>query len=163
MFSFTAHKKRTNIQTYIRRLCDLTTPNNAASLAIDRSENRANRAIPTLVCPWSNHRPVLEKCGVALTKDISDRGVGVIFSHLPAAKDVVLGFYLSTEIMSDPWFFLASRRRDCAIGGGFWLVGFELVEFMNDSWPIELEPLRSRAMQLLPPTEAPAEAACSMA
>ena len=59
---------------------------------MDRFENRHNRIIPALLCPWEQNTPIVSKAVVAITKDFSDRGVGLILSNTFDAQNVVVGF-----------------------------------------------------------------------
>lgn len=155
MFSFATRKKLVDMQPHLRRICDLTAPNNAAAAGLPRTENRYNRSIPALLAPWEEHRPVPDRGVVAITRDLSDRGVGLILTHPVEASDVVVGFYLASDVMQEPWFFRGMISRCDAMGGGFWLLGIELVEYMNEQWRDELEPLFGRAQKLLPPVSTP--------
>ena len=130
MFSFTKRKKTVDVQPYIRRLCDLTTPNLTAKIE-GRSENRYNRSIPTLLGPWQDDCPSGDECIICLTSDMSDRGVSLILSQPFRADAVVVGYWVASDEISEPWFFLGNIRRNQAIGGGFWKLGIELAEFAN--------------------------------
>jgi hypothetical protein len=158
MFSFGNQKKRVNLQRYMRRLSDVTAPNNAASMDFLRSDNRSNRVMPTLLCPWENKQADIRRCTVVVTKDFADHGVGLVTGHPFPVKEVVLGFWLDLSDMPHPWFFRGTIRREIPIGGGFWLLGVELIEFMNESWHDQVEPLVPLAKKLLPPSrEIPAD------
>jgi len=158
MFSFQSTKKSINLQGYIRRICNGTTPNNthASENEDGRSENRYNRTIPVLLCPWEVTEPRLEKLTTALTKDLCDRGVGLTLPHPFAADEIALGFNLGEPVMQEPWFFRAKLHRNTPLGGGFWLIGAELTEFLNDNYRYELEPLLKAAEKLRPPGQTPA-------
>ena len=152
MFSFTARKKAVEYQRYIRRMIDLTIPNKSNSASTERFQNRHNRAIPVLLCPWARGGPVLSECLIAITKDISDQGIGLILNAPFAAKDVVLGFCLGEEAAAEPWFFRGAAEHNLAIGGGYWLLGIALKDFMNQEYQVELAPLvpMSRKLQAPP-------------
>ena len=152
MFSFSARKKSAAAQRYIRRLVDLTIPNRAGLGNMERYENRHNRSIPTLLCPWEQNRPIVSKAIVAITKDFSGQGIGIVLSGAFDAKDIVVGFCLRKVAANEPLFFLGVRRTSVPIGGGFWQLGIEFTEFMNQNWHSELEPLFPMAQKLLPPS-----------
>jgi hypothetical protein len=151
MYSFLSGKKRVDFQRYVRRLIDLTSPNRADCENVQRSENRYNRVIPALLCPWEHETPIISKVVRGLTRDVADRGVGLVLNNTCEADEVVLGFCEREATGGDAWFFLGKRRTNVAIGGGFWLIGIELTEFMNDNWAAQLEPLVTHAQTLLPP------------
>jgi hypothetical protein len=151
VFSFTKSKKNVDLCPFIRRICDLTTPNLTASAELARVENRYNRAIPTLVMPWVATLPVVDRYVFGLTKDIADRGIGVILSEPFDAGELLLGFWLDSDEMHEPWFFSGSTRRCSPIGGGFWLLGVELAEFANPILMKQHDRLMPLAAKLLPP------------
>ena len=152
MFSFGERKKTVDIQPYIRRLCDLTTPNLATTFE-GRSENRYNRTIPTLLSPWKDDRPLGDECIIGLTSDVADRGVRLVLNQPFRADAVVVGYWISSDAMSEPYFFLGNIRRNQAIGGGFWAVGIELTEFANTNYNETLAVLEPLAAKLLSPVE----------
>ncbi len=150
MFSFAKNKKTVDIYPYVRRICDLTTPN-LATVTAGRSEDRFNRTIPTLICPWENGYPANHESSVCLTSDLADRGVCLVLNQPFRAEHVVLGYWIAGGEIRDPWFFLGQVRRNRAIGGGFWSVGVELTEFANSNHQRALAPLHEAAASLLPP------------
>ena len=150
MFSFSAHKKVVDVFPYLRRICDLTTPNLPGRGAEDRSENRYNRTIPTLLCPWENEAPVAAESVIVLTKDLTDRGVGLVLNQPVRAGDVVVGFWLPGVDMTGPWYLLGKTLRSIPFGGGFWTVGVELTEYANQDYSEQLEVLKTVASKLLP-------------
>ena len=152
MFSFLARKKSVESQLYIRRLINLTSPYRAGSESMERFENRNNRIIPALLCPWEKNTPFVSKAILVVTKDFRDRGAGLILSDSFDANDAVVGLCHAEATAKEPWFFLGVRRTSVPIGGGFWLIGMELTEFMNEHWRAELEPLFPMAQKLLPPS-----------
>lgn len=152
MFSFTKSKKSVDLSPFIRRICDLTTPNMTSSPELVRTENRYNRAIPSLVMPWVGGLPLVDQCLFGLTKDISDRGIGLILTEPFDFDELLLGFWLDSDEMSEPWFFVASARRCSPIGGGFWSLGVELSELATPLLSSHLSSLTPHAAKLLPPT-----------
>jgi hypothetical protein len=149
MFSFTARKKVADVQPLIRRIIDLTTPNCGRMEQGNRYENRHNRCVPVLLSPWRDDQPVISTSVLAITKDFSDRGVGIIVNEPVDALEVALGFYLEKD-MSEPWYFLGSRHSLVPIGGNFWLLGIELTEFINESHQQALAALAPLAERLRP-------------
>lgn len=150
MFSFANRKKTVDLCPYIRQICDLTTPNMATMFA-GRSENRCNRTIPTLLCPWEDDRPLVDECAICLTSDLADRGIRLVLSQPFRAESVAVGYWIDSDQMTNPWFFLGEVRRNQPIGGGFWAVGIELTEFANDNHGEAFVELREPAGKLLAP------------
>lgn len=151
VFSFLARRKVIEIHPYLRRLCDLTAPKPVAEDDASRVGSRYSRMIPTLVCPWPEDQLDAAGAYIALTKDLSDFGIGLVTTREPHMGRVAVGFWPSQEISSRPWFFQGQIRRGSEIGGGFWVVGVELEEFLNEQRLAEMEPLLPLASSLLPP------------
>lgn len=151
MFSFAQRKKVVDLCPRIRRLCDLTAPNRTTPFLQGRTENRYNRTIPTLLGPWQDNQATADECAVGLTCDISDRGVGLVFSQPFRADSVVVGYWVSSDVMAEPWFFLGNICHNDPIGGGFWKVGIELCEFANANHADSLAALKPLAARLLSP------------
>ena len=152
MYSFTQHKKMVDLQPYIRRISDLTTPNLASSSS-GRSEDRLNRTIPTLLTPWENGRPSVDEVSICLTTDVADRGIGLVLSQPFRADRVLLGYWVSEEDMSEPWFFRADVRRNQPMGGRYWILGVELTEVAQIEQKDVLAALKVAAADLLPPVQ----------
>ena len=150
MFSFAYHKKTVDLYPYIRQICDLTTPN-LATMVAGRSEDRFNRTIPTLLCPWENDRPVVDECAICLTSDLADRGIRLVLAQPFRAERVAVGYWIGSNQMREPWFFLGDVRRNQPIGGGFWAVGIELTEYANTDHQEAFADLRETAAKLLSP------------
>ena len=149
MFGFSKRTRTADIQRLMRRVCDLTTPNITNGSELQRGENRYNRAIPTLVCPYSDGQIDPSDAFVAITKDLSDEGVGLILTQEIDPTDALLAIWLPPE--QQPWFFHACVRRCDAIGGGYWIAGLELLDVAKNATRGRLEQLLILAQQLLPP------------
>jgi hypothetical protein len=152
MYSFTNRKKTVDVSPHVRHICDMTTPN-LAPMSTGRAENRYNRAIPTLLGPWQDDHPLVEECIVGLTTNLSDRGVGLVLYQPFRADEVIIGYWVSAELMHAPLFFLGNVRRNQPIGGGFWAVGIEFTEYASGEYAETLAPLFPSAATLLSPAE----------
>lgn len=152
MFSFAAQKKINDLRPHLRRLRDLTTPNLPSEYE-DRSDDRLNRAIPTLLCPWEAGRPSVDETTICLTSDLADRGVGLLLNQPTRFEQVVLGYWTCSDQMPEPMFLLGDVRRNQPIGGGFWVLGVELTQLASNEYRYELRQLRVAAARLLPPAE----------
>ena len=153
MFSFTKNRKTVDMAAYLRRICDITTPNHLGMGDEGRSENRYNRTMPVLICPWRDEQAVVEKTLYGLTSDISDRGISLTLAHPHPADDLLLGLWASKEQSAEPWFFLGSVCSATAMGGGFWTIGVALSEYANDDYSEQLLEVRPKAEILLPPVK----------
>ena len=84
---------------------------------------------------------------------MADRGVGLTLSQPFRADAVVVGYWVSRDVMCEPWFFIGNICRNQAIGGGFWAVGIELAEFANSDYVETLAVLKPLAAKLLSPVD----------
>ncbi len=134
----------------LRQISDLTTSGWLAQSNDKRTGYRYNRALPTLLVHWDDGRPIEDEWAIVLTKDISDSGVGLVLGMPIDVDEVVIGFWLPDENMHAPWFFVGEPRYCAPIGGGYWTLGVQLVEFANDKYRDELECLLPLAEKLLP-------------
>ena len=150
MFFTRAKGEQYQLQGYLRRICDLTSPNLPRQDEF-RGLNRQNRTIPILLTPWEDGMPVVSDTATALTKDISDHGLCVTLSQPFRCEEAVVGFWLPQVQDYNPWFFLSLVRQHVSIGGGFWAMGLEAVELLTVSSGSELARLLPLVKQLLPP------------
>ena len=150
MFNFTKRKNAVDIRRLVRRIRDLTMPNSPFGGNQTRRQERANRAIPTLICPWDNGEPVTERIHFGLTRDVSDHGVGLVTTEPLEVNQVVIAYWPDGDDPGQPWFFLGEARRLESIGGGFWTLGVEFVEFINQSHSSQLRELMPCARELRP-------------
>jgi hypothetical protein len=151
MYTFEAKKAPSQVQFHLQKIIDLTVPNFPSELQTDRSQERFNRCLPALLCPWENGRPDVQHCAYVLTKDMSTEGVGVVLTAPFQAGEVLLGFRLPTEAMPEPWFFLGSTQGQRPIGGGFWTLGIKLREFASAGYDAQIAPLFPLAEHLRKP------------
>jgi len=151
MFSYNARKNRCDVRKYLARICDLTTPNYAAPSDDERAENRRNRSIPTLICPWEDNVPCVDEAAFVLTKDISDAGIGIVANQPICAHEVLVALWPNDEVSDAPWFFLSKVIRNAPLGGGFWILGIELTEFATAEYQDLVRPLLPLAERLRAP------------
>jgi len=155
VFSFNRRKQSLEFQRLLGRLRDATLPNHLSQGEPQRRDDRFNRAIPTLLCPWEHDAPVVAEATFGLTRDIADHGVGLVMHQPLRVAHVVLGYWTDTDDASQPWFFVGESRRNVAIGGGFWTLGIELLEYANGRYAAQLQELLPMARKLLPAVEVP--------
>lgn len=149
MFDFFSKKKVVDVYPFVRRISERSNPNQPRAEDA-RSESRYLRTFPLLVCPWEEELDP-KKCKMAVSNDISDRGMSLVLNRPFEVQTAVIGVWIYGDDMPEPWFFRAEPRNCVPIGGGFWRVGFEFREFMNQNYSSQLEPLMPLAQELLPP------------
>ena len=153
MFSFNDRKKLLKVKGYLARICDCTSPNLAAPGGDEeRAENRHNRCIPTLICPWENDKPCVRESTMVLTKDLTEIGIGIVAHQPIRAEQVLVGLWSDERVAKQPWFFIGDVRRNTPLGGGFWVLGVALTEFANDNYRDVLHDVMPLARRLRTPT-----------
>jgi len=149
------------VQGFLRRVCDLTSPNLPRQEEF-RGHNRHNRTIPVLLTPWENDMPVVSETTTALTKDISDRGLCVTTPQPFRCEQAVVGIWLPHRQNHTPWFFRGCVRPNVQIGGGFWALGLEVAELLTVSPGSEIARLVTLTQRLLPSTVLDSDVATPM-
>jgi hypothetical protein len=149
MFSFQTGKKLNEIRGFIRQLVDLTSPNLPPLGGDSRAESRSNRALPALLVPWENRRPVVDESTYALTRNLSDHGLALVLQQPFRSDQVVVGLWLQR-----PRFALGGVRQNAPLGGGFWQLGVELTELLDPAELPQMEPLVPLCARLVPPLKA---------
>ena len=148
---FTKDKaNKSRLESYLRRICDLTSPNLPRQDEF-RGSDRQNRTIPVLVSPLENGVPVVEETTTALTKDVSNRGLSVTMPHPFRCDEAVVGFWLPRVQDHSPWFFRSIVRPNIPIGGSFWALGLEAVEVLTIEPQTEFGRLLPLIKELIPP------------
>jgi hypothetical protein len=149
VFSFQTGRKLNEVRGLIRQIVDLTSPNLPPLGGESRAENRSTRALPALLVPWENRRPVVDESTYALTKNFSDHGLALVLQQPFRSDQVVVGLWLER-----PRFALGSVRQNAPLGGGFWQLGVELTELLDPAEFPQLEPLVPLCARLVPPVKA---------
>jgi hypothetical protein len=149
MLSLFQRNRVAEVAPHIRRICDLTIPNKPTPNC-HRSEERYNRSLPVIVCPWRDGWPVTNELTVAMTKDLSEQGIGLIRDAPMTTEEVVIGFWLEVDDAAEPSYFRATTQSNQRLGGGYWLVGVALEEYMNRDHREQLKALDICAAYLRP-------------
>jgi len=149
MFSFDTRKRLIEVQGFVRKLVDLTSPNLPPLEGESRAETRSNRALPALLTPWENGQPVVDESTYALTKDFSNRGLSLVLHQPVKSVEVVVGLSLES-----PRFALGEVRQNVPLGGGFWQLGVELTDVLDSAEFPQLESLVPLAARLVPRAKA---------
>lgn len=155
MFNFAKRKNVVDVGRMIRRIRDITIPNSPLNPNPERRQERSNRAIPTLICPWEDDEPLVHAATFALTRDVSDFGVGLVTNEPIEVECVLIGYWPDGDDPGQPWFFLGEAKRLESIGGGFWTLGVEFQEFVNQTYSSQLAALMPKARELRPVVEEP--------
>jgi hypothetical protein len=143
MFSFDDRKKQLDVQAFLRRAIDASTPNRPPVEGESRWDTRANRTFPLVMAPWVDGRLCAESAMTALSKNISSQGLTAILAAPIRAEQLVICFVLEGQA----YYLLGEVRHRTPLGGGFWQLGIELTKLLTPAEEPALE-------QLQPMTEA---------
>ncbi len=153
---FKGRKQRVELETYLRKVADLTNPNGGLVEANQRQDNRITRIFPVLIAPWEHDAPVLAQCTFGLTQDVSEHGAAVILGRPFPKVPVVVGLWPTNELLtapsSKPGFLLGEVRQESEIGAAFYKLGVLFKELLDESHPA-FDKLAHQARCLLPPDQ----------
>ena len=155
-FDFLKRRKQVDTAPFIRRIIDVTTPNRPMP-DDQRFELRYNRTLPVLLHPWVNGKPVFGSTSIGFTRDLSDRGIGLIAISEPTAPQYVVSIWPHHEEIEEPYHFIATLCEARVHALGMWTTGFELDELLNATapkWLIKLNDVAEKALLPLGPEPA---------
>ena len=134
----------------LRRIVDATIPNKP--VADDtRVERRFNRSLACVLTPLMKSKPELAESLMAITQDISDRGLSLITMEELTYEEYVVSLW-PTELEEPAHLrcILANSRR---FAHGFWSTGFAIHQLMNQVNRRQMQELTIVARQALRPEE----------
>lgn len=145
MLIFELSRRQAVVQSFLRRLLDVTCPSLPPLEGERRRSERIHRVLPALIIPWENDRPVVDEAGFGLTKDFGDCSVAVVLPQPFKARQALVGLWLE-----GPNYVRGSVEHYAPIGGGFWQVGLLLERMIPvGDYPV-LEKLTPLASRLVP-------------
>lgn len=121
--SFFVRKKQIDASPKLRRIMDMTVPNRPVSNET-RGDNRYNRSLPALVCPWDGRAPKVDEHTVGIVQDLSDRGMSVLFQNAPTYKQYLVTLFLSNEEGAEIFQFICDVRDARKFAANWVSVGF---------------------------------------
>ncbi|TWU09588.1 PilZ domain protein [Symmachiella macrocystis] len=123
MFFFKNHRKRNEVNAFMRRLADRTTPT-LRSDSETRQELRVNRSLPVLLIPLVDEKPNVELTAFGVTKNLSSLGAAIL-TQRPVTTDLVaVGFWHENHCD----FIQGEIRYRKPVEGGYWQFGLQLRE-----------------------------------
>ena len=118
-----------------------------------RKENRNNRTIPVVVTPWVKNRPDESNLRVALTKDVSNYGICLTSTAIFDTKEIAVGFHLREFELEEPLYFHCHVRTERRLAEGFWQIGVEATELLNQRFAKRFRHINELAISMLTPGE----------
>jgi hypothetical protein len=125
------------VQSFVLRLLNNHCPELHDRLGGPRLEGRVNLSIVVLVLPVADKKPVPEQAFTAVTKEFSSHGVALLLDHPLGLDEVLLGFREPGDLQ---WLRAKAKHLN-PMGGGFYHLGFRLVEHLAASDYPKLDPL----------------------
>ena len=151
MFLFTKRRRSLDvIPQRIRRILDLTVEMTVGEDEPRRRSRRYTRFLPALLAPWDDGHPIVDDVCFALTRNISDAGIGLILPKPFDSAELCLGLMIVEGSTGEPCFFLGTGKHLSPLGGGYWSLGVNLTDCASETCPEKLAALRALAAQLTP-------------
>ena len=123
---FTRDKKRA-IQSFILSVVNNDCPDLTHLVEGPRLDGRVNRVIVAMVIPIEKKKLRTDEAFRVVTKEFSTSGVSLVLDGPIGLDEVVLGFRHEGQMS----FIRAKAKHLNPMGGGFYQLGFELVEMMH--------------------------------
>ena len=130
--SLFSRKKSIDAGPKLRRLMDLTMPNRPVCND-NRGDNRYNRTIPALMCPWMDQKPVVNEASFGISQDFSDNGLRVILFHPPLCDRYLVSFLLKPDDTPEYFHFISEIRDVRTFAGEMKSVGLLVTELADDN------------------------------
>jgi hypothetical protein len=125
------------VQSFVLRLLNNDCPELHARLEGPRLEGRVNLTLVVLVVPSQDNKPLIRQAFTAVTKEFSSRGVALVLDEARGLDEAFLGFRRRGEVQ---W-LRAKAKHLSPMGGGFYQLGFRLVEQLTAADYPELDKL----------------------
>jgi hypothetical protein len=145
MYSFSDNKKQLDVQAFLRRAIDSSTPNRPPVEGDSRWDSRANRTFPLILAPWVDGEARPDEAVTALTKNLSGQGMTAIIAAPLEAEQLVIGFALEGQ----SYYLLGKVRHRTPLGGGFWQLGIELTHMITPAEEPAIEEIQPMTEALL--------------
>lgn len=123
---FSANKEG-RVRGLMVKLANSNCPDLRPQIEDPRLETRVNVTVVVAVIPLKEGRIQIDDGFTAVTKDISSVGVALVLEHPLGLDKVILGFRIGEEMS----FALAEAKHLNPMGGGFFQLGFRLLEVVS--------------------------------
>lgn len=119
--------KEGKVRGLMVKLANSHCPDMRSQIEDPRLDSRVNVAVVVAVIPVVQGQIQIDQGFTAVTKDISSVGLGIVIEQLLGLDKVILGFRTGDEMT----FALAQARHLNPMGGGFYQLGFRLLEVVS--------------------------------
>ncbi|MEN6458742.1 MAG: hypothetical protein ABFC63_07405 [Thermoguttaceae bacterium] len=125
--SLFARSRDTGVKSFVLKLVNNHCPGLKALADGPRSDSRVAVVVPAIVVPLKKGTPQFDQGYTAITKEFSNTGVAIVVEHPSNIDEALLGFRLEGQMT----FLRAKSRHLDPIGGGFFAIGFQLLEVVT--------------------------------
>jgi hypothetical protein len=125
MTLFAKNKERA-VQGFVLKLVNNNCPELRALAEGPRGDGRVNLVIVAMVIPLERGKPMTRKAFTAVTKEFSCTGVALVVDRPRELDEVFLGFRIDGEMR----FIRAKAKHLSPLGGGFFQLGFHMLEVL---------------------------------
>lgn len=116
--------KASRVKSFILKLVNNNCPELLALRPGRRLDSRVNLVVVVLVVPLENGRIKPEQAFTAITKEFSNIGVALVLDRTSPLSQAIIGFRFEGEMT----YLLGEVRHFSPLGGGFFQLGFRLLE-----------------------------------
>jgi hypothetical protein len=135
--SLFSKRKDLEVQSFVLKLVNNTSAKSRAKVEGPRLGSRVNLVVVVLVIPIEADRPRIAEAFTAISKEFSNTGVALVLDKPYELEKVVLGFRVQGRMT----FARAQARHLHPMGGGFYQLGFQMLDIVSPSDYSELEVL----------------------
>jgi len=130
-----SRKKTLGVQSLVIKIVNNNCPELKALIEGPRSDSRVNLVMVAIVIPLEKDKLLIQKAFTAITKEFSTTGVALVLDGPLPLDHVILGFRFEGEMN----FVHAQAKHLSPMGGGFFQLGFQLLELASPSDYPQLE------------------------
>jgi hypothetical protein len=130
-------KRDFRVQSFVLNLINNNCPELKAMMEGPRLDSRVNLVVVVMIIPIENKQLQIRQAFTAVTKEFSNTGVAVVLDRPRKLSEAILGF----RIEGDMVFMRAQAKHLSPMGGGFYQLGFKMVEPVSPGECPELAPM----------------------
>lgn len=131
-------KNVSRVKSFVIKVVNNDCPELKAMIEGPRLDSRVNMTVVVMVIPLEDKALQVGQALMAVTKEFSSTGVAVVLDHPRGMDEAVLGFRFEGEMT----YIRAKAKHLNPIGGGFYLLGFDLEEVVSPGDYPKLKSLR---------------------
>ena len=135
--SLFSKRKDLGVQSFVLKLVNNNCPGLKASLEGSRLDRRVNLVVVVTIVPIENEQLQVGEAFTAVTKEFSRTGVAVVLDRPQGLDLAILGLRFEGKMT----FIRAQAKHLNPMGGGFYQLGFQLIEIVSPGDYPELESL----------------------